>query len=110
MAKGNPDDNCQCASNNQSFEFYRPSNASNHQECTVEQAAPTTTTAALTTVAMTCPAVGGGLTMTEDDPVLGTGCFMTWDTSRTWTFIEEYICPDPEMIKITEYEVSTIHV
>lgn len=104
MAKGNPADTCQCASNNQSYEFFRPISVSNHQECTVQSAVPTTTTTALTTVAMICPAG-----MAEDN-VLGSGCFESIDFFVDWATIEQNFCTNTEMIKITEYEVSTVHV
>lgn len=63
-----------------------------------------TTAEPLTTPAMTCDHPGFGTT-TEDDPVLGPGCYISWTATLPWSTIRQNLCPDPEMIKITDKTV-----
>lgn len=58
-----------------------------------------TTAESVTTEAMTCPAG-----TTEDDPVLGPGCYVSVEI-LPWATIRGF-CPDPEMIKLTDKTVS----
>lgn len=67
---------------------------------TTEAATATTTAEPLTAVVMTCPEPELG-TATEDDPVLGPGCYFSYSGFLRWSSVQS-VCPDSEMIKLSD--------